>query len=148
RARAAGLVILERALGMAGFGLLFLIGYGASIRRAGTAPVFDVAALCIALSVAGIAAVVSAAPWLVRGAAAYLTAPRLSWIATMIQAGAGVPTARLALAFALSLLSVAVWLGYIAVFASGAGLGMPGLAMVTVVSEFSRLLPISIQGVG
>jgi glycosyltransferase 2 family protein len=146
--RAASLVLFERILGMASFCCLFLLAYAATAVRSQTAAVFDTAAVCIAALTGAIAVGLAAGPVLSCRLAACLGRSRVLWLATMAETLAVMPRSRLATTFALSLLSSAAWLAYVLVFASKVGLSVAALAMVTVVSEFSRLLPVSIQGVG
>ena len=150
RTRAAGLLLLERMLGIAGYAVVFLIGYAAAIAESPVAPVFVAAAISFA---AGLSMLVVAillmrlfrwdevSPWIHAGR---------SWVRDAAFAVSDLPSWRFAIGIVLSFMAALTWLGYFLVLAYGTKLTLtaPALTMAAIVTEFSRLLPISIQGIG
>jgi glycosyltransferase 2 family protein len=150
RGRAAGLVVLERILGVAGYSLSFLICYAlagavgkAGLMFAAPAPIFAI-----------LAALPLVAMLFARLLAAHIhrwsRASRHATIKAMLSAAAGISSGRAAVTFALSLLAAGTWLGYAAVLAAATGVGLdqPVVGMIAIVTDFARLLPIAIQGIG
>ena len=151
RVRTTALVIVERLLGLSAYGIAYLLAYLGFVlgRQSGFPPtVFTVAALMFAgfavipLPIVALRGLPVWTDWLVS------LAPR--WLGPAASALVNLSLARTAAASLLSLAGVAGWLTAVLVLAYSAGLQLPltTVAMIAITTEFSRLLPISIQGIG
>lgn len=155
-----GLVLAERFWGLGALAVLYTSsnmltrlsgpGLGTAFSGRPGAMLMDVVGLIAAvgaLAAAGIA--FGGAAWLDRRfhRAQGRSAEVLRAMMTAIAARSRRQRALLAL---LSLISVSIWAGAAAVLARSGGpfLALPQIAMITVLTEFSRLLPLSIQGIG
>ncbi len=154
RAGSAGFILLERLLGILAQFAIFVGAY--SIFRWGSGtnggplpPAFTWAATIFAVGSAAIfVGLVVIAPM----------APM--WLGERKQRGASVSLAmaegvrtsgpRLIALMGLSFAAVASWVAASAPLAADAGLttSLWGLAMIVVITEFARLMPISVQGIG
>jgi uncharacterized protein (TIRG00374 family) len=152
RAGSAGYVLLERILGVAAQAALFLIGF--LLARGSSS---DVGSIWIFVLLAIAVLFAAGALWIAGGLLAKWigTVPsranvELAQLLDLAATALAAPLSRLILLFALSLCAVALWIAAALPLAYDIGLQLPfpALVMVAVITEFSRLLPISIQGIG
>jgi uncharacterized membrane protein YbhN (UPF0104 family) len=150
RSRATGLVLAERLLGVMCLSLAFLGAYVVARVHADATPVFTAAAATILLA-AALPAAALAVMLALRNVGPMRGERRvLGWIMQALTAVASVPKRQVFWAALFSACATATWLMCVAVVAFGAGLALPleGIVMITVATEFARLLPISVQGIG
>jgi uncharacterized membrane protein YbhN (UPF0104 family) len=150
RGRAASLVILERLIGIGCYALVFLLCYALAGRAGRAAAVFSASAPVFAL--------VAAVPIVTLLLTRLVASHRHRWIEAripvtlkaMLEGLAGVRPTRAAMASGVSTLGTMAWLACVDVLANATGTGLERtvVAMIAIVTEFSRLLPISVQGVG
>lgn len=152
RAGSAGYVVLERLLGVAAQSGLFLLAFALappSGMQVASARIFALIAAGIVLA--------ACATWIGSGVLASWmhevpsrSRARLARMADLAAMALSAPPLRLAGLFALSLIAAAAWVAAALPLANDIGLNLPvaSLVMVTVITEFSRLLPISVQGIG
>ena len=150
RGRAASLVVLERLLGIAGYALVFLLCFAVvSVDRRNLA-VFSAAAPAFAVA----AALPLIPMFLARLISARSQLPAGDRIPEGLKAAlaglVGVSPKRGIAALGLSILGAMIWLACFVVVASAVGVGIDRatVGMSAIVAEFSRLLPISVQGIG
>ncbi len=150
RGRAASLVILERILGIAGYAFVFHVCYAWAGLEGDAAAVFS-AALPV---FAALAALPFVAMLLARLIAAHthlwLEARTPAALKAMLAGLVSVSPVRVATVLGLSILGALMWLACVTVLADAAGVGLDRaiVGMIAIVTEFSRLLPISVQGIG
>ena len=150
RGHAAGLIVLERILGVAGYALAFVLCYAMAGVRGRADAVFSASV--------SIFAVLAALPFVIMLFAQLMRSHRHLWlearlpatIKAILAAVVGVLPARAAAALGLSILGTLMWLVCLMVIASATkiGLGHAVVGMIAIITEFSRLLPISFQGIG
>lgn len=154
RSGSAGLVMVERLLGIAAQATVYVVAYVAAIATADAAtsqlPAFaGVAAILFAAAAIGIAGCLV---WLLPWARVHLeeaTWPGAARLAVMASANRSTPR-RMAVLGALSLAAVTAWIVAAVPLAAGSGLtsSLAALAIAVILTEFARLLPISVQGIG
>lgn len=159
RAFSAGLVLIDRLIGIWSYAAVFLLaltqvshilfGQDPSHRQWGVIltlalPLF--AGLVLAIPIVVIAA---AGPWAERLIAAHV--PRIG----ELQRAALVvirdyPPARQALIVALGLAPVVCWIASAVVLVRGTGLNLSAtpVTLIVILTEFVRLIPLSVQGIG
>lgn len=150
RGRAAGLIILERIFGIGGFALAFVFCYAAAAVY-GRPPVLFLAALSIFGVLAALPFVTMFFAWLIASHKHLWLESRLPvTIKAILAAVVGVLPARAAAALGLSILGTVMWLVCLMVLASATEVGLDHavVGMIAIITEFSRLLPISFQGIG
>ena len=150
RGRAASLVILERLIGIGGYALIFLLCYAMAGRDGSAAAVFSASASVFAL--------VSALPIVTLLLTRLVASHTHLWIGAripvtlkaMLGGLVGVRPTRAAMVMGVSTLGTTTWLACVSVLvnATGVGLALAVVGMIAIVTEFSRLLPISVQGIG
>ncbi len=151
RARAVGLLVVERLLGTAGYAAAFLLAYAWANQREAVIPLFTATAIAmVAILLASIGLVL-----LARGAPfeflrRRIHVPILQRLAEAVSAAGALSIFRLSVASALSVVGVLTWLLCVVILTEAAGLALTPeiVIMIAVVTEFSRFLPISIQGIG
>ena len=150
RARAMGLVLFERIVGVAVYAYVFLAAFAAKVAFAPAGPVFTLSAMIFAGFGLAFIIFLLASRLFARKLAAWFKRRQYAKIAATLEAATIVAPSRLVLAIAFSLLATGTWLTSIAIlgFAVNVGLTAADLTMAGIVTEFSRLLPISIQGIG
>ncbi|MDX2257497.1 MAG: lysylphosphatidylglycerol synthase transmembrane domain-containing protein [Hyphomicrobiaceae bacterium] len=150
RARTAGLVLLERLMGVWGNAAVFVVAYLASWKAASSVPAFAVALPIFTAILVGLAAGVIVLRMTRLGLPAHLTGRTADTARRVVAALTEHGPLRTFLALALSTAGVATWV--LAASALGRSLavdlGLEPVAMITVVTEFARLMPISLQGIG
>jgi len=148
--RATGLIIFERVVGVAVYSYIFLIAYGFSSNQFDDKNIFNIS--CLAFFLLG-------AAFIVYLIISWVFSNRLSsWfrsrhylkVAAVIEAATIIPKYRLLLTVVFSFLATMSWLAAVQILGQSVnvGLSVPDITMVSIVTEFSRLLPISIQGIG
>ena len=149
RARALGLVLTERLLGVAAYAGIYILAYWYAYGTTLSDDVFGLAAPVFALMLVGCLGAVAVAHRLAR-LLRQLRSPWIDRIASAANAAGAVPLARLAGAFGLSMVGAMTWLACVVVVSQAAGLDLHAdtLTMIAVITEFSRLIPVSIQGIG
>jgi glycosyltransferase 2 family protein len=170
RVGSAGFVLLERLLGLLAQCLVFLVAFtlvwwrqDAPMPAAGLAAVLVLvpAAAAITAVLAGVA-LISVPPVLpgwtgIAGRIAHFAHNLLQGLQTSLNVVAGTTSAdrrqvfaRLALLLAISIAGVLSWAVAVVPLARAIGLdlGFPVLAMIVVMTELARLLPVSPQGIG
>jgi len=150
RGRAAGLIILERIIGIGGYALIFVFCYAMAAVYRRPAVVFSAAVF--------IFAVLAALPFVIVFFAQLIASHKHLWleahlpvtIKAILTAVTSVLPARAAAALGLSLLGTVTWLVCLMVLASAMEIGLDRVVvgMIAIITEFSRLLPISFQGIG
>jgi glycosyltransferase 2 family protein len=150
RGRAAGLVILERIIGIGGYALVFVFCYAMSAAYGRPAVVFSAAV--------SIFAVLATIPFVSMFFARLIALHKHLWlearlpvtIKAILAAVVGVLPARAAAALGLSILGTVMWLICLMVLGSATEIGLDHevVGMIAIITEFSRLLPISFQGIG
>ncbi len=147
RMRSAGLVLLERIMGIWGQSAVFLVAYLLS-SGAAKSPVFEASAsifltlaIGIIIGLALLSRIRIPSRW--DGAAGRFARAAITGLTAN---GWQTNTAALALSFA----SVAVWAVSAHSISSdtGVGLALAPIALIAVVTELARMLPISLQGIG
>ena len=150
RGHAAGLIVLERILGVAGYALAFVVCYAIAGVHGRADAVFS--------APQSIFAVLAALPFVILLFAQLIRSHTHPWlearlpatVKAILAAVVGVLPARAAAALGLSLLGTLMWLVCLMVIARATGIGLDHavVGMIAVITEFSRLLPISFQGIG
>jgi glycosyltransferase 2 family protein len=150
RGHAAGLIVLERILGVAGYALAFVLCYAMAGVYGRANAVFS--------APESIFAVLAALPFVILLFAQLIRSHTHLWlearlpatIKAILAAVVGVLPARAAAALGLSLLGTLMWLVCLMVIARATGIGLDHavVGMIAVITEFSRLVPISFQGIG
>ncbi len=151
RGRAAGLVILGRIIGIGGYALVFVFCYAMAAAAYGHPPVVFSAAVSIF-------AILAALPFVTMFFARLIASHKHLWlearlpvtIKAVLAAVVGVLPARAAVQLGLSILGAVMWLVCLMVLGSATEIGLDRevVGMIAIITEFSRLLPISFQGVG
>jgi hypothetical protein len=142
--RTAGLVGSERLIGISAYGFAYLAGF---VSATAPAEFFKLALIPFCL--------LTAVPLLVLGTASYIfrklgTRNDSQRFAALFRSFAELSFWRVAGSWLISLAAVATWIGcYLAIGEEmWLQLDTANVAMISVASEFARLLPISIQGIG
>jgi len=150
RARATGLVVLERLVGVAAFAMIYLIAYASMAAEGAPPAVFSAAAVAFLAPAAFPLLILAVMRMRLELAVERLLPQRLSWVAGAVAAVSTVTPARLLAVLGLSIAGAVSWIFCVGILAYGAGLALaPGaLTGAVIVAEFARLLPISIQGIG
>ena len=149
RTRAVAMVFLERIFGLSAFAFAFLLSFivgingPASSLLAGAAVIFA-GMLLTMLSMLVITRV------LVWPGMAITATKRGILLGEIFAQLTIIPLSRLLSALVLTLVGLATWLLCLGIIARANGLLLPSqdIVMIAVVTEFARLLPISIQGIG
>jgi uncharacterized membrane protein YbhN (UPF0104 family) len=150
RAHATGLVVLERLIGVSAFAIAYLCSFAVATMVTDLPHVFAAAAFAfIVPAVLPLVLLVLAASHREEFVARILPR-RLAWLATAIGAIEVLTPARLAAVLGLSIAGAVSWLLCVGILASGAGVALSPAttAGAAIITEFARLLPISIQGIG
>jgi len=150
RARAVGLVLFERIVGVAVYGYVFLAAFGVKVLQEPASPVFTLAATFFSVFAFGFILFLIASRLFARKLAAWFDGKHQPKIAAALEAATIVAPLRLVLAVLISVLATCTWLVSIGImgFTLDVGISAADLTMAGIVTEFSRLLPISIQGIG
>jgi len=150
RSRAVGLVLFERILGVAVYAYIFLGAYILAVSDGSISPAYDISALCFAGLGVGFCFFLLGSRLFARRLAAWFVDHRYDKVASVLEAATIVASSRLLVAFVLSVLATGSWLASITIlsFAIDVGLSAADLTMAGIITEFARLLPISIQGIG
>ena len=148
--RAAGLIIFERIVGVAVYSYIFLVAYGFSANQYDNKNVFYISYLVfLSLGAAFVFYLIISrmfSNWL----SSWFRLRQYLKVAMVIDAATIIPKRRLLLTVMFSFLATMCWLAAVQILGRSVnvGLNVPDIAMVSIVTEFSRLLPISIQGIG
>jgi uncharacterized membrane protein YbhN (UPF0104 family) len=150
RAHATGLVVMERLLGVSAFAILYLFAFAVSAASARLPHVYAAAAVAFIVPAVLPLIFVVLARIHREEFVARLLPERLKWLATAIAAIEVMTPGRLFAVLALSIAGAAAWLSCVGILAYGAGVTLPPLtsARAAIITEFARLLPTSIQGIG
>ena len=149
RTRAAGLLVIERVFGLASFGWWFLAGYFVLRARGPVSTVFAAAAITFALIAVSPVVLIPAmrlSKRLLRRGDRLIF---LGWL-SQVTAASDTPVKNLLITAIFSALASGCWLAAIATISNSVGLSIPpaGIAVSAAITEVSRILPISIQGIG
>lgn len=144
RMRTAGLVGSERLMGISAYGFAYLAGF---VSATAPAELFKLAVVPFCLLTAAPLLVLAAASFIFRRVGASDGSQRF---AALWRSFAELSFWRVAGTWLISLAAVATWIScYLAVGEEmGLQIDAANVAMISVATEFSRLLPISIQGIG
>lgn len=145
--RAAGLVVAERLFGVGCLSSAFLIAYVVANQRGDVTAIFTTAAAVIVIALVTPVLLIAASR---RSYELRAKSRWINWSLLALRAVANLPTGRIISALVLSAGATATWLACIAIVSDRTGVSLPldKLVMITVATEFARLLPISIQGIG
>lgn len=153
RARRTGLVLLERVLGVWAQAAIYLAALAATAVTGG----FPDTAGGVFVAPGAALGAVALAIMLLPAIASRLfpdSSPRRAGLHGLLGDVAGALARngreRSAWLACLSLAAVVAWVAAAAALAGGAGLTvpLPALAMITILAEFARLLPLTVQGIG
>jgi glycosyltransferase 2 family protein len=148
RSRVTGFVLAERFLGVICLASAYLLSYAfISIAGERVSAVFAATAAILALG-DGLLIVL-----LILSRALMLPPskrPLVQWCLDAASVVRGLPPRRLCQIILLSAAATLCWLACVAIASRAAGLALDlnRIIMITVATEFSRLLPLSIQGIG
>lgn len=150
RSRAVGLVLFERVVSVAVYAYMFVAAFIVASFEGPVGSVFSIAALCFAVFGAGFILAMVLSVMFAQKIAAWVMARGWEKLALILEAATIVDPSRVFLSLLISALATGSWLMSIVIlgFTVDIGLTVADLAMTGIVTDFARLLPISVQGIG